>query len=1308
MKTILKLLRYAWYTGWYALAISVVLAAVALSLLRLSLPTIAENYSDEVEAILGDVLQRPVTIGGMDADWEGLGPRLILRDVVFLQPDNKGVSLSLESASLGFSISALFTESRFGLSTISLSGFNLIMRRDKDGLIDFSGLAETSAEAIASASREQDQAGRGFAAWLFAHGHVEVADANLFWIDHRNKDRVWRFSDVNVALHNRRGRYRLQGRAGLPEELGRQLEFVLDLGGDVTRPESWSGRTWLRIDELQYSSLRQALEIEDGPLTDGRISTEVWGELRRGQPQSLLGTLAVSDLHLQHQQQPRLQIESLATRFRWRRRDDGMDLDLADFNMQRQKQSWRNVRVKLAWRKQAADEDAGMRLVQAYSSYVDVRGALQLADYFTLIPESAQDQVRQLAASGVVRDLHLQRSPENGQGLQVAAEFSGLSLRPVGKWPGVVGASGRLRTDLEHTVIDVDSQGARLVYPDYMVRPLAIDQIEGTVYVRRHEDYVQVNTSEMLVRNQESKGNAMVRLYWPSERERPWLEIFVGLRQAQAPVIMDYLPVTVISEPLRKWWRQAVRKGRVTDAQVVYSGWTNEYPHADGSGMLAIQGHVRGLDMRYLEDWPALRGATLDLSLAGGDLRMDVRRGRIRRSPVAGSLVEVLDIDGDDPRVRVRASVSGATADKAEFVLAAPPLAKMFSAVADYEFEGDSRLDLDIIVPILHAEDVKVSGDMSVTNNTLAYRGDLGEIATAVTTRIRFENDEISARDGAGLLFGQPVRLAARTLDKGKDKRAIEVIAKGDYQVDSLLSRFGVENWSHIGEGEDKFLAILQLPLGESNRAHPQINISASLRNIESLLPSPLSKEAGGDRTLNLRLVLKPDVHEWYVNDGRRLRAAVAMLPLQDEYAISHGEVLVGRGRPDLAWKDGLRLRADVRHFSIDDWMKVIEGVRGPSAPGKEAGWDPLPAWVQRVELNAERLQLFEREYRQVRLRADKHEAGLLLAVNSQEIIGDINLPANPAVPINLRLQYWNLLSSDEEQPTYSKPTDLPAMSIECDDFRFNNGALGHLSVVVSPIDDGLRMEKLEIHSSHTNLVGVLEWTWREGAHHSSIDLSIESQNVGKTMSGLGYAGTVKGGSGVLSMKADWPAPPPEYLSDQLNGEIHMNLKDGSLLEIDPGAGRALAIFSLQMLPQRLLLDFSDLYSEGFAFDSVGGDFTIQEGDAYTANLLMEGPSSKILIAGRTGLASRDYDQLVTVIPEVTASIPVLTWWLVDLPAGVLALALQKLFQSEIDDVVKFHYIISGSWNDPVITKVEPEPTTANEAPPADLFDVEP
>lgn len=170
-----------------------------------------------------------------------------------------------------------------------------------------------------------------------------------------------------------------------------------------------------------------------------------------------------------------------------------------------------------------------------------------------------------------------------------------------------------------------------------------------------------------------------------------------------------------------------------------------------------------------------------------------------------------------------------------------------------------------------------------------------------------------------------------------------------------------------------------------------------------------------------------------------------------------------------------------------------------------------------------------------------------------------------------------------------------------------------------------------------------------------------------------------------------------QFSLDKLNGDLSLDIRNGQLLELSPGAGRVFGLLSLQTLPRRLTLDFSDVFKKGFTFDRIKGSFLLERGDAYTTNLYLEGPAARIDISGRTGLSVKDYDQLVTVTPHVTASLP-LAGALVGGPvAGGVLYAIDKLFKTTIDKISQVQYTITGNWDEPRVVKLDEVGTAAEQ-----------
>jgi uncharacterized protein YhdP len=182
-----------------------------------------------------------------------------------------------------------------------------------------------------------------------------------------------------------------------------------------------------------------------------------------------------------------------------------------------------------------------------------------------------------------------------------------------------------------------------------------------------------------------------------------------------------------------------------------------------------------------------------------------------------------------------------------------------------------------------------------------------------------------------------------------------------------------------------------------------------------------------------------------------------------------------------------------------------------------------------------------------------------------------------------------------------------------------------------------------------------------------------------------------------------WSGGPSEDALTRMDGTIRLELDQGQLKGVKPGAGRMLGLLSVVELPRRLSLDFRDVTDEGLAFDTVRGDFRIESGNAYTDNLLLKGAAVDIGVVGRTGLASQDYDQTVIVSGNPSGPITV-AGALAAGPVGAAgALLFSQLFKGQLQGLARFYYRVTGTWSDPAVERISATASgnlAAGESPP--------
>ena len=134
-----------------------------------------------------------------------------------------------------------------------------------------------------------------------------------------------------------------------------------------------------------------------------------------------------------------------------------------------------------------------------------------------------------------------------------------------------------------------------------------------------------------------------------------------------------------------------------------------------------------------------------------------------------------------------------------------------------------------------------------------------------------------------------------------------------------------------------------------------------------------------------------------------------------------------------------------------------------------------------------------------------------------------------------------------------------------------------------------------------------------------------------------------------------------------LGGNLKLNVENGQFLKTELGSAKLLSVLSLQSLPRRLSLDFRDVFSDGFSFDSLRGDVTIDKGMASTRNLQMRGVNAVVLMEGQVD------------IPRETQHLTVI---------GLGSFVAQYIFRRPFMAAATKEFLIDGTWADPRVEAV--------------------
>jgi uncharacterized protein YhdP len=271
-------------------------------------------------------------------------------------------------------------------------------------------------------------------------------------------------------------------------------------------------------------------------------------------------------------------------------------------------------------------------------------------------------------------------------------------------------------------------------------------------------------------------------------------------------------------------------------------------------------------------------------------------------------------------------------------------------------------------------------------------------------------------------------------------------------------------------------------------------------------------------------------------------------------------------------------------------------------------------------------------------------------------------------------------------------PAKIPALTLDIDELRLGDAKLGVAKVRTRPTAAGMRIEQLQTRTPKQRIDLSGDWAGKGAAANTRLKLDIGSDDFGALLASFGMASRLAGGEGKVTFEAGWPGKPVEFKLDGLEGSLLLDVREGRLLEIEPGAGRVLGLLSLAQLPRRLTLDFRDLFSKGFAFNELKGAVHFGNGQARSDKLVIDGPAATIDISGAANLHAQSFDQTIEVRPK-TGNLLTAIGAVAGGPVGAaIGAAANVVLNKPLGSLASKTYRVTGPWKEPkveVISHVE-------------------
>jgi uncharacterized protein (TIGR02099 family) len=1258
------MLAWLWRVAWWSFAAVVVVVAVALSAARLMLPGMSE-YKTQIEAMAQRLVDRPVEIGTLDAAWRGLSPVLRLKKVVVRDARLPGGMLQIEEVQVALDVIESLTHREWrtaGLRVIGLQAVlstDLLHRRHPRRLLEILG-------------------------WALNQRSIVVEELALEWEDPGLFSEPLRVSEVSLKLGGKGGRHQFLAQGRVAEPFGDALTVAADFTGSVQEMERMRGRLYVKTGGLSLQQALRALEPRRVRLS-GRLDMELWAGFRGASLEWGGGTLTLN--------QPRavaadtsdngFSADRLSSTFRWQLTEEGWRISLREFGLQRDnRQVWPASDVGIVLH-------TGERMrVRGHVSRIVLQEAQAVLPLLPWIDEDALIMVERLKPSGQLHDSEFQFSYATGAAPAFAlrARFENLQFSPSEGMPGVSDLSGSIEGNLQAGYLRLDSNSAVLLAPNVFAAPLALARLQGTLHWERYANLFRIETERMKVRS--GALNFMVRMQmdWPYTERVPWLDLHLTSEQVPLEAVATHLPEKVMSPKAVAWLKNAFRGGTASDIRFLLQGRLDRLPFEGNEGRLEASFDFSGAVVDYHPQWGRLHDLKGSALFVGRSMRITATSAQIQNASVRTAVATIDDLRR--PVLHTEGAVGGSLASMLNYVASTPLAARFGRMIERVRLGGDALLRLDLTIPLKRGlVPVQVNGSLALSDNLL-QPVDLDLAFRHINGEVQFTTRKITAEGVRAELLEAPVEISIYPWQRPQGEGTV-VDIEGPLDILSVAQKRQRTLASYASGVADWHAALLIPRRPPNEEAHMEIELRSDLAGIALDLPTPFHKER--EETRDTIISWSPgqlDVDPVEISFGERIRGALLVKP--DGGGVQSAELRFGGAPAQLPPPGQIRLVGQLEHLDATGWVGVLKTLAAQRKPADP----PLKPPPLRVAMTVRDTSLFGYRFHDLGIQS-RLDDPWRFSLDGEDASGLVRwAPAQAGLPPKLTLDLARLVletkSDDTAEPDsgFAEPRHLPELDISIAELRLGQHNLGRIRTVGQRLAQGMRFHPVEIEGKAIALSGEGSWLQAGNRQSTHFRADITGGELEELIGLFGGSGAVEGGELSGSLELNWPGGPTDFDLATLEAEAHLVARDGRLVDVEEGAGKLLNLFSLNSLQRRLSLDFSDLTKGGFSFDRMEGHFVAMDGNAFTNDFTIRGSSAVIEIAGRTGLVAKDYDQLVTVTPQLSASLPIAGAIAGGPAVGAAVFIAEKLVGDEFNRISRVQYQVSGTWDAPVYRKL--------------------
>lgn len=1259
---------------WLAVTVMVLLAIVVTAL-RIALPQL-NHFQPEIKEWASDRAGFELEIEDIHGFWRNLHPSISLQGIQIHTPSSSGITFSADRVEVELDLiqsllelQPVVAESSLYKLNLDMTSVKLVKNQQDQPVLEPEGSQRKVIEQLDNLLlRQLDDF-----SLIDSTVYLQSVDGSAIQLD-----------VDKLRWINKGDRHLIDGEVGLATSNINSVLVKADFI-DHGSLKDVSGEFYASVENVRVTPwLTDYLKQETG-IEKGLVSFNSWLTIERSKPVSAYLEIESSELIWQEGHRHELFIESGI--FELQPKNDGWQVNAHSLELRTDDTPWPELDMVFEW------QPTKWRL---NASQLDLSAVTPL---IKLAPQSAQttELLETLQLGGLVEDIRVSMGEELDS-LRYSAELTSGSMAQWELLPELHHLSAKVSGNWSQANAHVSLIDDILPYGEVFQAPLRIRQGMVDIVWQQDESGWRLWADKVTAATPDLQVLGAFRLDFPKEKS-PFLSFYAEADLYNGGEVWRYLPTLALGRDLTDYLSTAIQGGKVNTAKLLWYGELGDFPYKDNNGMFQAWVGLKEAKFSFDTAWPPITDLQLDLLFQNDAMYLDSRSAKLQdvtATRIVGRIPEL----APGGHIEIEASAFAQGNAVRDYMTATPLVDSVGAALTAVQVTGPVTSSFQLNVPFTSEQDVRAWGYADLKDNQVEINTP-PMVLELVSGRIEFDNDVVKAAGINAQLLTQPVAIdfAGENASQGY---AVGIDVVGDWDIKPVAPYVG-ENWVKPLHGHAPWRMDVDIQLNDVGFTY-QIDTSADLRMVRSDYPYPLNKAvkqagkarlqaSGNQESISARLQLPNAKYQTEID----IRPDVPVLRATN--------LVLGKGSFKVSPVVGHHASVRTDKFNLDQWLDFIGEHKPSSAKGNSTSKMPEIPMPQRVAMNVKELKLAGIDWNDVVFSAKEKDLSWYMKLSSQEAKGEATYIAPYDLTVALERLHVFVPALDEEykdstlfdiegeeQPLITEfdrtlHQQIPNLTLTIDDFWFQGYKVGKASLDLQRKGDRVEWKKLSFESGTNNVEMGGYWQLNQTQNHTRLKVSMKGENNSDLMERFGISSGIQKAPFDLDTNLEWDGAPWAIKVSTLQGNVSTTLGKGMISDVS-GAARLLGLFSLDSIIRKMQLDFTDVFDDGMAFNSITGSGEIKNGIFLTNDIKMDAVAGEMTIRGLANLNNETVDAEVNFVPDITSGIPVLTAFAVTPQTALYVLAITTVISPVVEVFTQVNYEVKGPLEAPEVKEL--------------------